>query len=113
MKLADLQKCYQDLSAKASDLVRQLGFAALGVVWIFKTDTAGRPAIPRELMVVAALAILALTLDFLQYVTGSLIWGLYRRNLERKGFSTDREFRAPRIVNWPAIGCFWAKIATI
>jgi len=35
MKLEDVRQAYEDLSGKASDIVRQLSLAGLALVWLF------------------------------------------------------------------------------
>lgn len=46
MKLQDVRSTYYELSGKTSDLVRQLGFAGIALIWLFRTDLAGQPRIP-------------------------------------------------------------------
>jgi hypothetical protein len=42
---------FYDFSGKASDASRQLAFAAIAVIWLFKTDTtSGQPTIPHGLI---------------------------------------------------------------
>ena len=85
MKLADYWKDFHELSGKASDISRQLAFAAIAVIWLFKTDTPTRQiAIPPELIRAGILIVAALAADLLQYVAASLTWGLYAYYLERK-----------------------------
>jgi hypothetical protein len=51
MKIADYWKDFYELSGKASDISRQLAFAAIAVIWLFKTDTrTGQITIPPELI---------------------------------------------------------------
>jgi hypothetical protein len=37
--VADYQKDSYEFSGKASEISRQLAFAAIAVIWLFKTDT--------------------------------------------------------------------------
>lgn len=110
MKLSDFREAYYTHSGKASDLVRQLGLAGLGTIWIFKHESAGSTSVPSELIPIAALIILALALDFLQYVFASMIWGAFTRMLEKKGKENAEELVAPPWLNWPSLVCFWVKI---
>lgn len=113
MKVADAKDNYYYQSGKASDIARQLCLAGIAVVWIFRTDISGSPHVPAELMPVAAWLVVALALDFIQYVTASAIWGIYHRCSEMT-HNEDEEFTAPPIINWPALFFFWAKfLATI
>lgn len=110
MKLSDFREDYYEFSGKVSDLVRQLGFAGLGTIWIFKHESAGQINVPKELIPVAALIILALTLDFLQYVIATMIWGRFARRHEKKGKRESDELTAPPWSNMPANICFWGKV---
>jgi hypothetical protein len=66
-------KDFYELSGKASDISRQLAFAAIAVVWLFKTDTpTGQITIPPDLIWPGILIVAALAADLLQYVAGSL-----------------------------------------
>jgi hypothetical protein len=76
---------FYEFSGKASDITRQLAFAAIAVIWLFKTDApTGNITIPPDLIWPGILIVAALAADLLQYVAGSLIWGLYARYLERE-----------------------------
>jgi hypothetical protein len=110
MQLKDLRESYYEYSRKTSDIARQLGLAGIALVWIFKTDVAGRQVIPPELIPATRFIVIGLALDLLHYVVGTLIWGVYNSLKERSGTGEDAEFSAPRPINWPTIILFWAKI---
>ena len=65
---------YTYYSGKAGDIVRQLGFAGIAIIWIFKSDTDKQWKVPQELIPAAILITISLGLDFLQYVAGALAW---------------------------------------
>jgi hypothetical protein len=110
MKRAFVQSRYKYYSEKASDRVRQLGFAGIALIWIFRRNANGELQLPEQLIPPALALILALACDFLQYVAGTLIWAVYGRWLEFRKMGKDTEFQAPDAVNWPALICFWSKI---
>lgn len=109
MKLKDTLENYYYHSGKTSEIVRQLGFAGIAIVWVFKTEVAGNPTIAPELIPAALLVVVGLTLDLLHYVAGSLIWGIYHR-IKEDAVTGDTEFLAPRQINWPVLFFFWSKI---
>ncbi len=115
MQLKNARENYEYFSGKASDLVRQLGFAGLATIWIFKTvQKGGEIAIPPELVGVGAIIIGALALDFLHYVYAAAAWGIFHRKKETtRDVDQDSEFDAPRVINWPHLGLFWLKIIAI
>src|SRR5690349_12283782 len=111
MRRADARAAYQDYSASTSEKVRQLAFAAIGVVWVLKPE--GSLAFPRALLWTAAFAVAALTFDVLQSLYGTVAWGVFHRRKERDGLGEDADFKAPRQINWPTNWLFGAKIAAL
>lgn len=111
MKLKDCRENYYFNSGKTSDIVRQLGFAGIAIIWLFKTEVAGLQIVPADLRIAVILIVLALLLDLLQYVSGTMIWGIYNRMKEKDGTTETEEFRAPSKINWLTIFFFWAKTA--
>lgn len=114
MKLRDANQCYQDLSGKLSDLSRQLAFAAIALVWIFKTESNGRFQLPNGLLWVAIFAVAALLSDFLQYAYSSLVWGWIHRSKEKElKHDQEKDFRIRREINWPTIAFYWGKTVSV
>lgn len=110
MKLEDLRDNYKYYTEKTSDILRQLGFAGIAIIWVFKTDVNGKQVIPPELIPAARLIVISLGLDLLHYVAGTLIWGIYNRYKERSGTKQGTEFKASPKLNWATLLFFWAKI---
>jgi hypothetical protein len=114
MNLGDIKTAYEDLSSKASDIVRQLSLAGIALVWVLKSTSlplGSRTsyALPPQLMRAALCVVLALTLDLLQYLIGTSIWFIYFRYKERRGISAEEQFNAPTSLNWPAWCLFYSK----
>lgn len=112
MNLKDARENYYFHSGKTSELVRQFGFAAVAIVWIFKSEVFGVQAIPKQLLMPLGFVVLGLGLDFLQYIVATAIWGIFHR-IKEKQTGEDDEFTAPPAINWPAITFFWLKVAAI
>lgn len=114
MKLKDTREAYYSYSEKTSDIVRQLGFAGIALIWIFKTDVGGgKQVIPVELLPATKVIVIGLALDLLHYVAGTLVWAIYNGLKERAGTKQETEFLAPRPINWPTLIFFWAKTVTM
>ena len=113
MKLSDFRGDYYALSGKASDVARQLCFAGIALIWIFKPEKGGLLAVPVQLHTPAALFVVALAFDLLQYVLGSAIWGVFSRYHEWHGKKPDDLLEAPGYFNWPANFCFWGKLTLV
>ncbi len=109
MKLKDAKDIYYYFSETTSKIVRQLGFAGIAIVWIFKAETNGRQIIPSELIPATIMIIIGLTFDLLHYVSGTLVWGLYHRHKEKEKVGEKNESLAPKQINWATIFFFWAK----
>jgi len=110
MNINDYRETYYALSGKASDVCRQLAFAGIALIWIFKEDKGGPLAVPDALLLPAALFVIALALDLVQYVYGSLAWGAFSRYHEGRQISATAELSAPMYINWPTLFCFWLKL---
>ncbi len=68
MTLKEAREAYYEHSGKASDVLRQLGVAGIGVIWVFKAEVHGAMVIPRPLLLPALLLVGGLFLDLLQHV---------------------------------------------
>lgn len=113
MKLKDARDFYYFYSGKTSDLVRQLGFAGIAVIWLFKYEAQGVPKVPEALAPPLMLIVLGLALDLLQYAVATFIWGLFQRHKEKSGVGEDADFLAPKQFNWPTIVFFTIKAIAI
>ena len=115
MKLAGIRENYYFHSGKASDVARQLAFAGIAVVWIFKDGDAAHPIIPGRLILPLLCFGIVLGLDLLQYAVSAAIWGIFawlkERWIKAHSATRDEEFEAPECLNWPALAFFWGKIA--
>lgn len=114
MKLSAALENYYYLSAKLSDVARQLCFAGIAVIWIFSNkETNGSFSLPSELITPLKFFVASLGLDLLHYTYASLAWGIYHRKKEKENSSPDYEFGAPAKINWPSIFFFWAKVVAV
>ena len=112
MNVEEYWKISNEFSGKASDISPQLAFAAIAVIWLFKTDTpTGNITIPPDLIWPGFLIVLALAADLLQYVVASLIWRRYARHLERNHIPEVEQHN--KWLARPISGLFWIKIALV
>ncbi len=110
MKLSDARESYYIYSGKTSDIARQLALGGIALVWLF-SDTKGESVmVPRPLLWAGLLIVTALALDLLQYVSATAVWGIYQRHKEKRGTDEEKDFKAPRQLNWPTIVFFVAKV---
>jgi len=123
LKLEDTREIYYETTGKVSDLVRQLGFAGIAIIWVFKTQSEGRQIIPKGFLPAGILIFLALAADLFQYAASVQIWDKFNRNketeltekaeiLSAQGVSYDVEeedFDAPDSINDLTKRLFWTK----
>ena len=111
MNRAVARTAYEDYSKSTSEKVRNLAFAAIGVVWVIRPQTSLQ--LPRLLLWAAMFAVLALAFDVLQSLYGTIAWGWFHRRKEHERLSDDEEFKAPRQINWPTNWLFYLKVAAL
>jgi len=91
VKLADYRADFYTFSGKASDLCRQLAFAGIALIWVFKVNGAAGPSLPPALYWPSALIVSALAFDMAHYVVASVIWRTFFRQKEREGVTENDE----------------------
>jgi hypothetical protein len=111
MRLASVREAYEVLSAKASEIVRQLSIAGIALIWLFKSGSAAKPVLERGPLQAALFIFLAIAFDFLQYLTGTAIWFIYFRYKEKRGTTDEDDFDAPDYLAWPTWSLFYLKSA--
>jgi hypothetical protein len=111
MLLKDYRETYYTFTGKASDINRQLAFAAIAVIWLFKRDVSGVPSVPPPLILPGALVVLALAVDLLQYLLGAIIWYCFYRSKEKAGIPENRDIDHSPWLERPITALFWVKVA--
>jgi ketopantoate hydroxymethyltransferase len=82
VRVKDCRDAYGYNSQKAGDVARQLAFAGIGLIWVFRTGADAATKIGPELYLPTLLLGAGLACDLLQYVVASGIWGFYGRYRE-------------------------------
>jgi hypothetical protein len=106
---------YYDHSGAASSAARKLGFTGIALVWIFSgggTDNAQQVQIHGHYLWPLALLVLALAVDFVQYVYLAGAWWGWSRHRERHG-RADVSEPAPHWINRGGEICWVVKIALV
>jgi len=115
-KLTQWREDYRFFSSAASAACRQMAFAGIAFIWVFKVENPAGPAIPPALHLPGALFALGLFLDLAQYLCGTAIWGIFHRYHEAKAYESGRadpQVLARPWMTWPIGICFWAKSAVV
>jgi hypothetical protein len=113
MKLEDYRKTYYEASIKTSEIVRQLAFAGVAIIWVFNDGVGEKYNLHPYLLRAGILIVIGLTLDLLHYISRTLIWGIYTWWKEKQGVDKNADFQAPRKNNWLPIFFFSTKILAI
>lgn len=108
MKLRDCREARDTYSSTASAITRNLGYAGIAVMWMFRT-TGNESVVSALLMGSGCFLVLGLAFDLLHYLYGAIAWGCYHRRKERHGTEEEDEFLAPRSINWPTNAFFVMK----
>jgi hypothetical protein len=113
-KLQTYREAHYTNTGKVSDNVRTLSISAIGIVWIFKTQNAsGGYVIPGQLYYPILLVFAAMSLDFIQYLYGSIAWYMFFRLKEKAGIQEEVEILAPPAINCPSYIFFFGKVSTV
>lgn len=112
----DYKKDYEYYTGKASEINRNLALAGIAIVWIFKTTSGSDFSLPKELTIPLLWLVISLSLDFLQYVLGGLIWFVYYRYYEKqidsKKIKRNKDLKAPVILPGILHIIYWAKLVS-
>lgn len=83
-KIKDYIKVYEDYTTLLSTTSRQLAFAGIAIIWIFKTEQSGTYILPDGLLFPIIAFSLYFCFEFLQYFVASIIWYFFYRYHEKK-----------------------------
>lgn len=98
MKFTQIREEYYIHTAKASDVMRQLTYAGLGVIWIFKAGSA-LPIVPRSMVPAALSFVLALVSDLLQYLVLAESWRRVAVQADKAVDAEEDEYGVPAATN--------------
>lgn len=114
MKLSGYLDTFYEASEKLSDITRQIAFAGIALIWIFKEGRAPDFKIQTELIFPAILFVGALALDIAQYAYKTIFWHFFHRHHEIKVEDRgDPEILAPPYANVPTWILFGLKVVLV
>jgi len=99
-ELSEYKKDYYAFTGKLSDINRQIAFAGIAIIWIFKTSTKTGFKLDDNLIAPAIFIVLGLAFDMFQYIYQSLTWTIFYTFYKRKGVTEDFEVDSPEYLNW-------------
>ena len=118
MKIKEIRDDYVRYSTDVSNLSRNLSFAGIGIIWIFKaTEHSEAVSIPAALLFPLFLFIIALGLDIFQYILQTAIWYIYYLIKKPRKNSTETEdtkyVHEPEWLNAIPWGIWFAKTVCV
>jgi hypothetical protein len=96
---------------KASSIVRSLGLAGIGIIWVFRETNNGSPQVPHALFAPGILLVAGLAADLLHYVVGSITWGIINSYAHYKKLEDDNDSVTGETWQTVLVGCIWAMWA--
>lgn len=110
MKLKDFRKDAHSFTEKLSNINRNLAFAGIAIIWVFKIQEKQNIIIPRDLLIPLYFIIISLVLDLSQYLIGSIAWTIFHRYKEKKGIEDETDLKAPRWISNILYFIFFLKV---
>ena len=112
MKLEKCRETFYEFSGILSDNARKLTFAGIAIVWIFKQGENGLYTIPDVLKTAMLLFVASLSLDLLQYIYQTIVWGCFYTYKENKLKHDEKaDFLAPCIFDARVKSLAWQKVS--
>lgn len=104
-KLQKFRDYHYEATAKVSENTRTLAISAIAIVWLFKEQNGKIFSVPSELQFPLFLVVIALALDFIQYVLRSVIWHFIFRS-EEKRLSSNKKMEEIELHVSPWVNTF-------
>ncbi len=110
MKFEEIREEYYVNTGKTSELIRQLAFAGIGMVWVYFMGE--KPSPDTESYLLAPLLPLALCLfcDICQYLYASIAWERKYNEGVKKKLALDADLSVRKRINIPTRLFFYGKV---
>lgn len=111
MHWEEYRKAYYEFSAMASERSRQLAYAGIAVIWVFRSSD---DKLDSSLIWPLGLFVAGLFLDLIQYVVATLVWRSKFRKAEsaaQAGAANDAAHSS--VLVWPMNVCFAFKVVCV
>lgn len=110
MKLSEYKQDYYIFTGKLSDINRQIAFAGIALIWIFRKTDGSEISISNELILPSILFAFALGFDILQYIYQSITWSIFYCYHEKRTGDEDADIPTPKKLNYPSWFFFSMKV---
>lgn len=115
-KIEDYREEFYVFTGKASDVNRQLALAGVAIIWIFNNPDGSKILLCDALILPLIFLVVSLAIDLIQYVLGSVIWGIF---FEIKEYQVNHQnllndnIKAPNILSYSITTLFFLKVITM
>ena len=113
MKLSEYKSDFYTFTGKLSDINRQIAFAGIALIWVFKKTEGNETIISNELVFPAILLAISFGVDMLQDIYQSIAWAIFHRKHEKIKTEDDPELLASPKMNYPSWILFSMKIILV
>lgn len=114
MKLSEIRMAYEDLSGSLSKYNRQLAFAGIGIVWLFRTtDANNNTSIEQQMLTPILCFVISFAFDLLQYFWQSYTWYIFYWFKRKNGSQEVDEMDEPEWPNIVAWVFFTVKVCAL
>lgn len=111
MNLAYIRESFDTFFNKAGELSRQLAFAGIAIIWIFKTDEHTGIKIPGDLYTPLSLFCVGLLADLFQHLYGAVAWGIVLKICNK--IHDNHQVKVSSVINIPTWFFFIFKVVSI
>lgn len=114
MQLSEIRKAYEELSGSLSKVNRQLTFAGIGIVWLFRvTDSTGNTTIDTDMLMPILFFVISFAFDVLQYLYLSIAWYIFYWRQRNDRVKEDDEVNESEYMNIPAWIMWFLKVVAL
>ena len=112
-KLSEFKEDYYFFTGKLSDINRQIAFAGIALIWVFKKGEELNFQIDEALILPALLIVCSLAFDMFKYIYKSITWSIFYTIKNRKHKNEDKKIKSPEYLNYPAWFFFVTKVILV
>lgn len=113
MELEKYKEVYEKHSGTLSNINRQIAFAGIAIIWIFKKTNGVEVSISSELLWAAIFIIAALFLDMIHYLYLTIVWSAFYNKKEKEGIGQKEDVESSTGWNLASWIFFYSKVGCV
>jgi hypothetical protein len=112
-KISEYKEDYYLFTGKLSDINRQIAFAGIAIIWVFKKSENSQFQIEVDLILPSILIVCSLAFDMFQYIYQSIAWSIFYSHHNRKHKNEDKKIESSERMNYPSWIFFSTKVILV